>query len=292
MQKKVRRQDHNFVYSSDKDGEYDIWARHLNTDGFTGNPENLTSDHSGDCMRPRWSPAGSKIAFRSKNTGTDQIWIMDADGSNKTQLTFMDGYYCRWPSWSPAGNKIAFHRHLGTGTCSAYATTQICIMDSDGNNVNCYPNEGGHGEYSPSWSPDGTTIIYDRDERTCSNPKDLWMMNPDGTNKRAFYPPSGQNDDWWYQTESAWGKSGKIVFKEMVTTWNHWEIGVVNSDATNHYLIADPNGENIFPLCWAFGDQKIIYQKSSQLWMVDVDGTDMIQITDEPGNKSTADFLQ
>jgi uncharacterized protein YraI len=47
-----------------------------------------------DLSMPVWSPAGQKIAFVHKN----QIWVMDADGQNVTQLT-TSGFNC-CPAWS------------------------------------------------------------------------------------------------------------------------------------------------------------------------------------------------
>jgi Tol biopolymer transport system component len=61
---------------------------------------------------PAWSPDGRKIAFQSKrrfgsNAGKGEIYVMNADGSGKRNLTrnrAQDGS----PSWSPDGRRIGF----------------------------------------------------------------------------------------------------------------------------------------------------------------------------------------
>ncbi len=71
----------------------------------SGEEKRLT-DKGGNC-EPAWSPDGKEIAFVSRN-GNARIWIMDADGKNKRQVTEGPRQYDYNPSWSPDGKKIAY----------------------------------------------------------------------------------------------------------------------------------------------------------------------------------------
>jgi len=67
----------------------------------------LTS--GGKSCRPRFSKNGTKIAFVSaKADGKGDIWVMKADGGEKTRLTSRDDTYDYYPSWSGDGARIVF----------------------------------------------------------------------------------------------------------------------------------------------------------------------------------------
>jgi hypothetical protein len=71
---------------------------------------------------PRWSPGGMQIAY----VDAGNLWIMNADGSHKVQITAAapldtDGR----PTWSPSGRYIAFvstRRHAKSGYLVRYDT--------------------------------------------------------------------------------------------------------------------------------------------------------------------------
>lgn len=147
----------------------------------------------------------------------------------------------------------------------------------------------------PTWSPYGDKILYDRDEGTCSNPKDIYMMNPDGTGKVPFYPPAGQNDDGNYQRNNDWGTHGKILFTQTTGSGTNQQLMTINDDGTELYEITDPDSESIEGYCWAFDNNNVIYQAAfdgdNQIWMCNADGTERVQLTFGPSNNSYADFI-
>ncbi len=59
-------------------------------------------DHAG-----RLSPSGDIIAFLSDRTGTDELWIADADGANPSQLTHLGLPHLPDMIWAPDGESVA-----------------------------------------------------------------------------------------------------------------------------------------------------------------------------------------
>jgi TolB protein len=57
---------------------------------------------------PSWSPNNKRIVFESKRTGNYEIWSMNADGSEVSQLT-NNPADDQSPAWSPTGEWIAFN---------------------------------------------------------------------------------------------------------------------------------------------------------------------------------------
>ena len=114
--------------------------------------------------QPRFSPDGRRIAFTSDRGGGDNIWIMNADGSDKRQLTKEDFRLLNQPSWSPDGRFIAAKKHFTTGR--SLGTGEVWLYHvSGGAGVQLVkkPNEQHQKELGePIYAPDGKSIYYTR----------------------------------------------------------------------------------------------------------------------------------
>ena len=94
---------------------------------------------------------GSRIVFSNLVFDNYEIYVMDADGGNRENLSNhpVDD---REPDWSPDGTKIAFVSRRSGGD-------QICVMDADGKNQ-IELTGGPERKADPDWSPDGGKIAF------------------------------------------------------------------------------------------------------------------------------------
>lgn len=115
-------------------------------------------------VQPRFSPDGRRIAFTSDRGGGDNIWIMNADGSDKRQVTKEDFRLLNQPTWSPDGRFIAAKKHFTTGR--SLGTGEVWLYHvSGGAGVPLVkkPNERHQKELGePTYAPDGKSILYTR----------------------------------------------------------------------------------------------------------------------------------
>jgi Tol biopolymer transport system component len=167
-----------FLSDSGRDTEIYI----LNSIRSEGDPLQLTqTDDNVYEDHPAWSPALSeggaivtKIAFVSNRDGNDEIYVMDADGSNLRRLTYNDAR--DWfPAWSPDGTQIAF-------TSGRDGANVIYVMNPDGSDLRRLTH-GDADAWRPAWSPDGTQIAF---QSKPDSQWDIYVMNADGTDVRQL----------------------------------------------------------------------------------------------------------
>jgi TolB protein len=72
---------------------------------FDAEPDGASFGHYADS--PVWSPDGSRIAFSSDRSGNKDIWVVDADGTDLTNLT-ADPSEDLDPAWSPDGSTLTW----------------------------------------------------------------------------------------------------------------------------------------------------------------------------------------
>ncbi|MGV2497121.1 amidohydrolase family protein [Pelagerythrobacter aerophilus] len=115
-------------------------------------------------VQPRFSPDGSRIAFTSDRGGGDNIWLMNADGSDKRQVTKEKFRLLNQPTWSPDGRFIAAKKHFTTGRSAG--TGEVWLYHVSGGSGVALVERASEqlqkelGE--PIYAPDGSAIYYTR----------------------------------------------------------------------------------------------------------------------------------
>jgi TolB protein len=144
--------------------------RYLPRRGGGGTPQRLTTAPGID-TGGSYSPDGSKIVFESDRGARQQLYVMNADGSNQQRISFGGGRYAT-PAWSPRGDLIAFTKA---------GRFRIGVMTPDGGGekllTNSWQDEG------PSWSPNGRVLMFFRTAQGSGRP-DLWSVDLTGVNER------------------------------------------------------------------------------------------------------------
>ena len=115
-------------------------------------------------VHPRFSPDGRRIAFTSDRGGGDNIWVMNADGSDKRQLTKESFRLLNQPTWSPDGRFIAAKKHFTTGRSLGTGEVWLYhVSGGDGVVLVKRPDERHQKELGePIFAPDGGSIYYTR----------------------------------------------------------------------------------------------------------------------------------
>jgi TolB protein len=136
---------------------------------------------------PSYSPDGSQIAFESDRGGTQQIYVMNSDGSGQNRISFGNGRYAT-PVWSPDGRYIAFTRQ-GAGKFS------IGVMEPTGENERIL-TEGYHNE-GPTWAPNSRVLMFFRETPGEANGPQLYSVDITGYNEQQVKTPGFASDPAW-----------------------------------------------------------------------------------------------
>lgn len=133
----------------------DIYSMKANGSAKT----NLTSSPAAE-QAPAWSPDGRRIVF----TKAYDVYVMSRAGDDQ-RLVFPDDPSPQitpyMPSWSPDGTHIVFlvYRRTSTGFPSSSIEK---IRLADGERTTVVEAADGVMHFEPSWSPDGSSIVFSR----------------------------------------------------------------------------------------------------------------------------------
>jgi hypothetical protein len=152
-----------------------------------GSGQKLLIDRADD-RQPAWSPNGTRIAFVSNSGANYDIFVMNSDGTNITQLT-IDPKGDWNPSWSPDGSRIAFMSERD-------GNKNIYVMNADGSQQTRLTTSSAQEEW-PTWSPDGASLAFHASSDGTHN-FEIYTIDATGANQNQL-TIGGANDqypDW------------------------------------------------------------------------------------------------
>ncbi|MEC7732098.1 MAG: Tol-Pal system protein TolB, partial [Pseudomonadota bacterium] len=136
---------------------------------------------------PCYAPDGGQIVFESDRMGTQQIYIMESDGTNVRRISYGEGRYAT-PVWSPRGDLIAF-------TKTYKGRFLIGVMKTDGSGERIL-TEGFHNE-GPAWSPNGRVLAFFRESKGADGGPKLWTVDVTGYNEQPVPVEGWASDPAW-----------------------------------------------------------------------------------------------
>lgn len=220
------------------------------------------------CVPPRGG-VGGKILFHSDRSGTEEVFMMDPDGSNVRQLTRVGRSEVASidAEGSPDRKRIAFSSNR-TGPWD-----DLYVMDAEGGNVRQLTDTPEVSEHDAAWSPDGRHIAYSAQPRAPiaadgtqqdRQPAQIWIIDADGSNARALTTGSSRN------IRPAWSPDGSTI---AFASDRHadFDINLIGTDEGDlEIYLMDRNGSNVRRLTegaataltptWSPDGQRIAFQ--------------------------------
>jgi Tol biopolymer transport system component len=241
---------------------------HTQLDVFTVLPDGtqvqqLSATDGRNEMNPVWSSDGASLALARSRApfGPGSLWVMNADGSGKRQLTA--GIDARDPSWNPTGTRLVYDSRNDLYT--------LRVSDGLGRRR---LTSGPAWDFEPSWAPTGADVAFTRGLAT-GDPGDIYLLHlRTGQVTRVTHSPA-------YDHQVAWAPGGaRLVFERDYA--HSASIFTVRPDGSGLRRLTSGRHFDISP-AWAPNGRWIVFGRDSAsgldaLWVMRRDGTGLRQM--------------
>jgi Tol biopolymer transport system component/serine/threonine protein kinase len=221
----------------------------------------------------------AKIAFSAARGDAEaDIYIMNPDGSDATQLTFDPGEDSG-PDWSPDGEYIAFHSNR-SGNSDIY----VMLRTGEQHLLRKLTDHPAN-DYDPSWSPNGQQIVF-MSERDGN--REIYMMNADGTNVHRLTDTLNGDGAPRSERQPAWSPQGQYIAFESRRTGRAQIYRMLVDGQGQKPLTDSERGYNISPK-WSLDGLQIVFastrdpenQQSNwpEIYVTDLSGDNQTRLT-------------
>jgi Tol biopolymer transport system component len=259
------------IFSSERSGELKIWTMNVDGTEQTVVPGLLEIP----CTYPSWSPDGSRILFNGlPPSESRQIYVMNADGTGVTRLTFGTTGYIK-PRWSPDGSQIIFIGYQN-------ANDEIYVMNADGTGETRL-TDNSTDDTNPQWAGGKIAMHARSGGRTPA----IWIVNPDGSGLTRLTASSG------YDQMASWSPDGtRIAFTRSVG--GNFDIFVMNADGSGQVDLTNDEANDFSP-CWSPDGLKIAFvsdrnDERAEIYSMNADGSSVTRLTNVAGGNQWPDW--
>lgn len=260
--------DTRIAYISNATGSKELYV--MDYDGY--GPKMLT-DLKSICLSPAWSPDGQKVVFTSfwrKNPG---LYLLDLKGTSGLKRV-LPGFspLCSGGVWSFDGAWLAFSASLD-------GNTELFRVPSAGDGKPQRLTKNWAIDVSPSWSPDGKSMVFVSDR---AGHPDLYILQPESEKiRRLTFEGS-------YNADPQWSPRGDgIVYVSRVG--GSFQVCRIRPDGTDRRQLTEGAGDHLKP-SWSPDGRLIVYSSdregSSDLYLMRADGTGAKRITWGPKDET------
>jgi Tol biopolymer transport system component len=205
-----------------------------------------------------------RIAFVSDRDGNNDIFVMNADGSQAVNLT-SNPADDNQPAWSPGGTQIAF-------VSNRTGNNDIFVMNADGSALFNLTRSSAQDSH-PVWSPDGSSIAFASERR---GKTDIYTINTFGSGLTNLTNASGTNE------APAWSPDGTRMAFASDRDNGDWEIYVMDSDGSNQTNISRSDEDDRDPH-WAPDSWRLAFVSNREsgwdLFVMSGNGSEQTDLT-------------
>lgn len=259
-----------------------------------------------------WSFDGQRICFQSQrgNLKADQIFVMNADGSNPHMVSTGKGR-CTCSYFFKDGRRMLYaSTHLGGDepppapdrsrgyVWAVYPTYDIFTCNIDGSDLQRLTTRRGY-DAEGTVSPDGKRIVF---TSMRDGDLDLYSMDTDGRHMKrltdelgydggAFYSPDGSQICYraYHPTKPEEIREYKDLLAQNLVKPSVMELYVMNADGSNKRQVTHNGAANFCPFYTPDG-KKLIFSsnlgdpkgREFDLYTINLDGSGLERITTAP----------